>query len=161
MMFNSSRPRGRRSAFTLVEILIVVVILGILAAIVLPQFANARGNSADNALKDNLRWMRSAILLYQAEHGTFPTLANFQGQMTQYSDMAGNVSASKDATHRFGAYFLALPPLPIGNERGQTAVTGPSYTTGFGWQYDESDGTLHANVQASEVDGDGKAYSTY
>src|SRR5207253_5895735 len=130
----------RRGGFTLVEILIVVVILGILAAIVVPQFANARGSTSDTALKDNLRWMRSAILLYQAEHGGFPTLASFEGQMTQYTDLAGNVSAAKTGGYKYGAYMLSMPPLPIGVEQGNIHVTGTSYAAGFGWQYDEANG---------------------
>jgi type IV pilus assembly protein PilA len=44
-----------RHAFTLVEILIVVVIIGILAAIVIPRFNNARGKSLAAALKNDLR----------------------------------------------------------------------------------------------------------
>ena len=156
-----SSVRRSRKAFTLVEILIVVIILGILASIVLAQFTNVRGNASDTALKDNLRWMRSAILLYQAEHGMFPTLASFEGQMTSYTDLQGNTTSSKDTTHKFGSYMLSLPQLPVGAQKGQTAVTGTTYATNYGWQYDETTGTIRANCQDTEVDTDGKAYNTY
>jgi prepilin-type N-terminal cleavage/methylation domain-containing protein len=133
--------------FTLVEILIVVIILGILATIVVAQFTNVRGGTADTALKDNLRWMRSAIQLYQVEHGRLPTLASFEAQMIGYSDIYGNVGTTKDTTYKFGSYMLSLPPLPSGVQAGQRGVTGPSYTVGFGWQYDEATGTLLPNCQ--------------
>jgi general secretion pathway protein G len=160
-MSNKNVRRGPRG-FTLVEILIVVIILGILASIVVGQFSNVRGGTSDTALKDNLRWMRSAIQLYQVEHGRLPTLANFEGQMTGYTDRLGNVGAIKDpVTYKFGSYMLSLPPLPTGVQSGQRGVTGPTYTAGFGWQYDETTGTLLPNCQPSEVDGTGVAYVTY
>jgi general secretion pathway protein G len=147
--------------FTLIEILIVVIILGILASIVVAQFANVRGSTSGVALKDNLRWMRSAILLYQTEHGSYPDLANFQGQMTQFTDQAGNVVATKDATHKYGSYMYSLPGLPVGAQQGQSAVTGPTFATGYGWQYDETTGQIHANTENTELDSDGVAYNTY
>ena len=147
--------------FTLVEILIVVIILGILASIVVAQFTNVRGNTADVALKDNLRWMRSAVLLYQAEHGIFPTQATFEAQMTTFTDLSGNAAATKDATHKFGAYMLRVPDLPIGIEKGHNGVTGNTYAAGFGWQYDQATGSLKPNCQDTEQDIDGKAYTTY
>src|SRR5438132_1053148 len=143
--------RTRRSrGFTLIEILIVVIILGILASIVVAQFTNVRGTTSGVALKDNLRWMRSAIMLYQTEHGSYPQLATFQGEMTQFTDMAGNVAAAKDATHKFGSYMYSLPLLPVGGQSGQTAVTGTTYAAGYGWQYDESTGTIHSNTTNAE-----------
>jgi len=54
-----------KSGFTLVEILIVVVILGILAAIVIPQFTDASTEAKESALKSDLQTMRSQIELYK------------------------------------------------------------------------------------------------
>ena len=153
--------RNRATGFTLIEILIVVIILCLLASIVVAQFTNVTGSTSDTSLKDDLRWMRSAVLLYQAEHGAFPSLASFEGQMTAYTDLNGNVSATKDATYKFGSYMLSLPMLPVGVQKGKTAVTGTSYANGFGWQYDQTTGAIHANCQNSEVDPNGVAYNTY
>src|SRR6185295_7253169 len=63
-----SAPSARTAAFTLIEILIVVVILGILATIVVPQFSNASINAKENTLKDELRYLRTQIVVYKAQH---------------------------------------------------------------------------------------------
>jgi len=60
--------RRRPSAFTLVEILIVVVILGVLAAIVVPQFANATQESAQTTTRHELEKLRRAIGVFQVRH---------------------------------------------------------------------------------------------
>jgi len=153
--------RKSNKGFTLVEILIVVIILGILASLVVAQFTNMRGNTSDTALKDNLRWMRSAVFLYQAEHGALPSLASFEGQMTQYTDMTGNVSATKDATYKLGSYMYSVPELPVGTQKGKTAVTGTTYAAGYGWRYDATNGTVFPNCTDSELDSNGVAYNTY
>lgn len=63
----------RNSGFTLVEILIVVVILGILAAIVIPQFTNASGEAIKGSLVSQLRTINSQVELYRVRNnGTFP-----------------------------------------------------------------------------------------
>ena len=61
-----------KKAFTLVEILIVVTILGILAAIALPTFQGHIIQAKEAAAKDNLRILRNAIELYAAQHNDMP-----------------------------------------------------------------------------------------
>jgi prepilin-type N-terminal cleavage/methylation domain-containing protein len=65
----------RNSGFTLVEILIVVVILGILAAIVIPQFTNASSEAVKGSLVSQLRTINSQIELYRVRNnGSLPVL---------------------------------------------------------------------------------------
>ena len=69
--------RARRNrAFTLVEILIVVVILGILAAVVIPQFVNASDEAQVGNVETQLRTLRTQIQLFRAQSDTnaFPEL---------------------------------------------------------------------------------------
>jgi prepilin-type N-terminal cleavage/methylation domain-containing protein len=61
--------RTVRSAFTLIEILIVVVILGILAAIVIPQFTDASQEASESSVKSTMQTVRSQIELYRVKHG--------------------------------------------------------------------------------------------
>ena len=78
-----------RAGFTLVEILIVVVILGILAAIVVPQFTNASQEAVKGALQSQLQTINSQVELYRVKNtGTAPTLA--AGEDNQgWGDMVG------------------------------------------------------------------------
>ena len=81
-----------QSGFTLVEILIVVVILGILAAIVIPQFSQASTDAKLSSLQSNLQSIRSAIALYKIQHNdTIPaaTDAAFKTAMLGATDTAG------------------------------------------------------------------------
>ncbi|MBL0926417.1 MAG: type II secretion system protein [Phycisphaerales bacterium] len=64
----------RRAGFTLVEILIVVVILGILAAIVIPQFSRASSDATKSSLRRQVQMINNNIELYRVQHaGLFPT----------------------------------------------------------------------------------------
>jgi prepilin-type N-terminal cleavage/methylation domain-containing protein len=58
-----------RSAFTLVELVVVVVILGILAAVAAPKLLDTSATATDNSLKQTLAVVRDAIERYAAEHG--------------------------------------------------------------------------------------------
>ncbi len=76
----SGRARGvrRRAAngFTLIEILIVVVILGILSAIIVPQFSNATEEAQETAAHSQLNVLRGQVTLYFAKHGTVAPLGD-------------------------------------------------------------------------------------
>ena len=63
-----------RKGFTLIEILIVVIILGILAAIVIPQFTNASKDAKVSSAKTLIQTVRSQIELYKLEQGVEPDL---------------------------------------------------------------------------------------
>lgn len=148
-------------AFTLLELLIVVVILGILAAIIIPHFKTMSGDASAAALKTDLQRLRDAIDRYEADHGRFPTIEAFAAQITQFSNFEGATSVSKDATHALGPYLMNLPKLPVGANVGKTSVTADAGADGFGWLYNPATGDIHAHADVGEVDADGRAYSSY
>jgi len=125
-----------KSGFTLVEILIVVVILGILAAIVIPQFTDASTEAKYASLASNLQMLRAQIELYKIQHNDNPPSgvgSTFVGQMTGTTDVNGNTSGSD-----FGPYMRDIPVEPFTN----VATVSASGSTG--WNYTVSTGEIWA-----------------
>jgi prepilin-type N-terminal cleavage/methylation domain-containing protein len=152
---------NRRAGFSLIELVIVVVIIGIIGAIAIPRISRGSAGAADSATMGDLAVLRNAIDLYATEHnGTYPTLAAIEAQLTQYSDAAGNVSATRDATHIYGPYIRRIPPLKVGNEKGSTGFTDTAGTAGAGWVYNAATGDVVPNT-TTEADATGKLYAQY
>ena len=108
----------RKPAFTLIELLIVVVILGIIAAIVVPQFTIATDDARLSTLRTNLATVRSQLQLYKLEHkDNFPTdNTTFEAQLTAKTDAAG--AAGTD----YGPYLMMIPENPFTGTRVITAT---------------------------------------
>ena len=160
------RPCRRSTAgFTLIELVVVVVIIAIIAAIAIPKMSRGSAGAADSALSQDLSTMRSALELYQTEHGgTYPSTSSattFMNQLTQYTDNNGNAVATKDTTHVYGPYLKTIPPLPVGTNKGlnTVTVTGPAGTGQFGWYYDGT--TVWANDPSTDQDVSQTPYNTY
>jgi general secretion pathway protein G len=140
-----------RSGFTLVEILIVVIILGILAAIVIPEFTDASGQARESSLRSNLQTMRSQIELYQVQHNdAFPGDAadtTFVEAMTETTNAAG----SKTGTD-FGPYVQQIPRNPYNNldtVREEAVSTAGANTEG--WTFNTTNGDFQADDDATHA----------
>ena len=149
-----NRPLTRRRSqkgFTLVEILIVVIILGILAAIVIPQFTNASTDARNSNVASQLQTLRSQIELYKLQHSDSVPLLITTGWtcMTEYTDITGAVSATKDSTHIYGPYYQTAPANPLSNSSTCAAAAGNS----VGWVYNETTGTVSAMAGATSSSG--------
>ena len=136
-----AEPASRGRGFTLVELLIVVTIIGILATIVVPQFSNASTQAKENALKDELRLLRTQIVVYKAQHRDTPPGDNggsFVDQMTKYTDEAGGTSPTRTATHKYGPYLPKIAKNPM-NDLSTVEVTTTQSPLladgGHGWKY--------------------------
>ncbi|WP_372760391.1 type II secretion system protein, partial [Litorivivens sp.] len=115
-----SKSPKRQSGFTLVELVIVVLILSVLAAIVIPQFTSSTDDAKRAALDSSLAGVRGAIDLYYQHHGHYPssvaatgatcpgtgtagtgaidTVQAFLDQLSRYSNAAGQTCSTTDAT---------------------------------------------------------------
>lgn len=136
----SAIRKSARKGFTLVEILIVVIILGILAAIVIPQFTNASSDARNSSLASTLQTLRSQIELYKLQHGdTLPNLTTATGSWAPFT---GTTTYGNPA-QTFGPYMQAVPTNP---ENGfstvvdSTASPGTTVTAGTGFTYDYNSG---------------------
>ncbi len=119
--------RTRNSAFTLVEILIVVVILGILAAIVIPQFTNASEEATDASARSQLQTIRSQIELYRVKNqGTLPLLVT-----NQWDDLVDNDYLQAAPTNPKTGFDVVVD--------GTAEADGDNATDG--WVFDETNGT--------------------
>jgi general secretion pathway protein G len=125
--------------FTLVEILIVVIILGILAAIVIPKFANASLEAQTANLHSQLQTVRAAIELYRVQHRDVPPdlVGSNWAAFTGKTDSLGNASVNPDD---WGPYIQNEPKNPLANSNSISDTASP----GVGWVYDKTSGTITA-----------------
>jgi prepilin-type N-terminal cleavage/methylation domain-containing protein len=144
----------RRSAFTLIEVLIVVVIMAVLAATIVPQFSSSTTDSKESSLKFNMLTLRSQIELYKMHHGSYPEVrSNALPQLTTATNAAGETSSTgfPDADHPFGPYLdgnLPANPFDGSNNVDEVSLGGakPAAETGNrGWQYDPATGAVWPN----------------
>ena len=150
-MTNKGVTGKRTSGFTLIELMIVVAIIGILAAIAIPKFANLIRQSSEGATKGNLGALRSALSIYYGDNtGVYPL---------QIATLAAN-----------GTY---LGTIPNSNEPPYHTATSletdsPSGLGGIkdgnGWLYDNN--TTDGNygtvwVNCSHTDTKGTTWTQY
>jgi general secretion pathway protein G len=159
--------RHNRKGFTLIEILIVVIILGILAAIVIPQFTNASTAAKASSLSTSGQTLRSQVAYYKLQHGdklpgtgsgTTFSGAQFWTDMTTQTDGTGAAwTGSAANTTAGGPYGPYMQSIPNNNINGASTVVnasvlpGSTVTTVCGFEYDWG---------TSATPGTGRAYGT-
>jgi len=144
--------KRKNTGFTLVEILIVVIILGILAAIVIPQFTEASNDARVSALVSDLQTVRSQIELYKVQHkddypgtvnGTW-TIGNFVTGLTTKTDIDGAAGGT------LGPYLQKFPTNGFAADntvRDATAAADPNSESGTnGWWFNSTTGNFGVNT---------------
>jgi general secretion pathway protein G len=135
----------RRTGFTLIEVLIVIVVIAILAAIVIPRLLGAGRQAKEAALKATLQEMRNAVALFQAQCGCYPTnLSDMMGHTAPATGTkAGGGTININADDYQGPY-LTTPDGEIPDDPIDPTAT---------WSYTASLGELHSGASGSTLDG--------
>ena len=170
MTRTNSHPTVRRG-FTLIEILIVVIILGILAAIVVPQFGNASREAKQASLVTTVQTLRSQIALFRLQHNDFlpgvsPLVgsgatfdqATFWNQLTMFTDVTGAVSTARTAVYEKGPYMQQTPKNPLCPTSAsaslvEATVDGAKASGVVGFIYDYQGGTGSGRIWGTDTDG--------
>ena len=139
-----------RKGFTLVEILIVVIILGILAAIVIPQFTEASNDARESALASDLQTVRSQVELFKVQHkDSYPGEADgitFVEALTQKTKIDGTA----DASGAYGPYLQTFPTNPFNDLSTVDVQAGADGLGGgnHGWYYNTTTGKFSPDDDA-------------
>ena len=139
----------KKSGFTLIELMIVVAIIGILAAIAIPKFAELIRKSGEGASKGNLGSIRSSLSIY-------------------YGDMEGQYPAQIGALTIAGKYLSAVPNAKTPNYHGDTSVEADgvlsTVTDAGGWWYNNVVGDANVGqmiVRCTHTDSKGSIWTSY
>ena len=157
------RRRAAKAGFSMLELVIVIVILGIIAAIAVPRISRGADGAAEAALKQDLTVARKALELYRAEHnGQLPAAMHVAMALIGYSNKAGTTFRPTQTTECYmGPYIgFPLPPLPVGRRKGNLGIADRDMP-GVAWIYDPDAGTIHANCDDDEVDQSGVRFNQY
>lgn len=104
---NHSGNRKRKQGFTLVELLLVLVILGTLAAIVVPKFTGRGKQAKETAARTQISSFETALNIFETDNGFFPSGKDGLGDL---------LNPPKNATGWKGPYVKEIPMDPWGNE---------------------------------------------
>jgi|CXWL01.1.fsa_nt_gi type II secretion system protein G len=143
--------RQKFQGFTLVEILIVVVIMAVLAAVVIPQFTGSTDDAKRSTAEFNIGVVRSVVQTFRAHHGgvrpAFPSGATTIDALLKETNAAGTVAAGGG----FGPYLVSMPDNPFTGVSTVKAIATPgtapiaanvTANNAGGWIYDASVGNL-------------------
>lgn len=159
----------KTKAFTLVEVLIVVAILGILAAIIVPQYSHSAILAREAAAKDILQTMRGQIEFYKMQHnGVAPgymgamqaPLSILANQFVGTSAINGAAAGSKVPSYPYvyGPYVNKLPVNPFNDLATFTYVpAGVEFEDAAdgddGWLYNKETGDIRLNQTGEDSHG--------
>lgn len=164
-----------RRGFTLAELVVVVAVLGVVAALGVPRFAGAESVHHEARLGEAVRELRRAVTVYAAQHNdvppghpdgrvsTSPTTGALLNQLTGWTDAAGHAANQPTPAYRYGPYLRAIPMNAVsGLSTVRFVAPGRPVdepTDEAGWVYQPN--TLSIAADTSGRDGRGVRYFDY
>ena len=134
----------RHSGFTLIEVLIVIVVIAILAAIVVPRLLGAGREAREASLRAHLQELRNAVGLFQAQVGDYPA------DLTQIMDSTAPATGANGVVinpNDFRGPYLTT----ASGELPDNPITGAN-AVGVDWNYAAATGDISA-AAGTAVDG--------
>jgi len=138
----NNRMRSGRPAFSLVELVIVIVIIGIIAAIAVPRFSSATASANDRQAKASAVILQNALDLFVAEHAPGAIAATGAGIVTQ---LTAGTKSDGTAGSDYGPYLRNMPAnLTIGDTADGLSVdtTCAAGDVPCGWEYTTADQSI-------------------
>lgn len=162
----------KQKGFTLVELMIVVAIIGVLAAVAIPKFADMLEKSREGATKGNLSAIKSAVSNYYADQqGVYPNTLDtatsvvggvpYTAFVPNYIDLLPAVKVTGKYTGNAAAQQGKGPGLGTSAASVTLSTWGGFVATsdGKGWRYNSGSGDVWVN--SSLLDMAGKSYTIY
>lgn len=151
-----------KKGFTLVELLIVITMLAVIAAIAVPRFLDASEDARESALGTDLQMLRRQIHLYKMQHiGRGPHLnesgsldtGNLVARIIGKTDITGKL----DANGGFGPYAKMWPTNPwaadaVAGDISFGTDAAPPRNDATGWYYNTDTGIISANSDKGALD---------
>ena len=146
----TTRLRGPTCGFTLIELVIVILVLSILAAVGAPRLLSISADAEEAALTTQLSIMRDALDYYATQHhGKYPASLT---ALTKYTSENGAMSGNKTAHYKYGKYLREMPACPTGTHKGATGwgacanpPAGEAGAATIGWLYHAASGGVWVN----------------
>jgi general secretion pathway protein G len=129
-MIYMTKNRENRRGFTLIELVVVVLILGIIAAIAAPKMFDTASDARTNSSRQSLAVVRDTIELYRAQNGSYPPAATLATALEPY--LRGSFPTCQIGNTNANIFTSAANPIVVGG-------------AGEGWGYNQTTGEFVIN----------------